>query len=111
MRAAPIQRRNRLRYAELGVGAAVGPPVGASVGVVRGPAPEGVGVLTGLKAFCANTLFGRLTNKITGAAQAAWMNSRFKILRRTRFTCLGSRVPSVRFVTQGSINGSLLIRN
>ena len=47
------------------------PPVGASVGVVGGPAPEGVGVLTGLNAFCANTLFGRLTNKITGAAEAA----------------------------------------
>ena len=50
-----------------GVGADVG---GANVGTVVG-ADVGDGGLTGLTALAAKTALGRLTDMITGAAQAA----------------------------------------
>src|SRR5665811_1465801 len=63
-------------------GASVGDAVGeATVGAATtvGAPLVGAGVLTGLNALWANTLLGRLTDRITGAAHAAWMTSRLVI--------------------------------
>ena len=74
----------------------MGVTVGAEgVGAAVGPALVGAGVLTGLNALCANTPLGRLTAKITGAAQAAWTTARF-VMPPSFFSAASAELSSLR---------------
>ena len=77
------------------VGNCEGADVGNCEGASVGPAPVGAGVLTGLNALCANTPLGKLTAKITGAAQAAWTTARF-VMPPSFFSAASAELSSLR---------------